>query len=159
MQSCSRRPFCAACSRLRLAAGPPGGRALQEEPPLDLRVNTLKATRDEVLSTLRSAGLAAEPTPGQGCLYGGGTAVSATRAQQNFVIAVPAGDGESTFVWTGDRWQQSPDGLKGHEGQFWAPLQFDAEGGCIGKVRWVDEFELLVSEPVVEPVESVSSNV
>lgn len=85
------------------------------------------------------------PTPGQGCLYGGSRAVSATRAQQNFVIAVPSGDGESTFVWTGDRWQQSPDGLKGHEGQFWAPLHFDdAEEGRIQKVRWLDEFELRV---------------
>ena len=31
------------------------------------------------------------PTPGQGCLYGGSTEVSATRAQQNFVLTVPGG--------------------------------------------------------------------
>ena len=83
------------------------------------------------------------PTPGQGCLYGGKAEVSATRAQQNFVIQVPGGDDEPTFVWTGDRWQQAPDGLKGHEGQFWAPLAFDSEGS-IGPVHWVDEFALRV---------------
>ena len=74
------------------------------------------------------------------------TQVSATRAQQNFVIRVPGasgGDGDATFVWTGDRWQQAPDGLKGHEGQFWAPLSFD-EQGRIGEVRWVDAFNLTV---------------
>ena len=69
--------------------------------------------------------------------------MSAARAQQNFVIRVPpSGDGgEATFVWTGDRWQQAPDGIKGHEGQFWAPLSFDDEGR-IGKVRWLDNFTL-----------------
>ena len=89
---------------------------------------------------LDSLGLRGEPTPGQGCLYGGSTEVSATRAQQNFVIQIPAdGSGEDEYVWTGDRWQQSPDGLKGHEGQFWAPLEFDA-AGAIAPVRWLDNF-------------------
>lgn len=96
------------------------------------------------------------PTPGQGCLYGGSSAVSSTRAQQNFIISVPAGDGEdNTYVWTGDRWQQSPDGLKGHEGQFWTPLQFD-DDGHIGKVRWVDEFQLRIAKPLALPAPSPS---
>ena len=84
------------------------------------------------------------PTPGQGCLYGGKSQISTTRAQQNFVISVPSSDGGVTFIWTGDRWQQAPDGVKGHEGQFWTPLHFDAEG-LIGDVQWVDEFELPAS--------------
>ena len=37
--------------------------ALGQEAALDLRVNTLKATRDEVLSSLKSEGLDASPTP------------------------------------------------------------------------------------------------
>ena len=37
--------------------------ALGQEAPLDLRVNTLKATRDAVLASLRAEDLKAEPTP------------------------------------------------------------------------------------------------
>ncbi len=37
--------------------------ALKLRAPIDLRVNTLKATRDEVLGQLRAQGFAAEPTP------------------------------------------------------------------------------------------------
>jgi len=85
------------------------------------------------------------PTPGQGCLYGqkgAGGLVAATRAQQNFVITVPLANGETAFIWTGDRWQQAPDGLKGHEGQFWAPLEFDVPSGMVKPIRWVDAFTL-----------------
>jgi hypothetical protein len=87
------------------------------------------------------------PTPGQGCLYGGSTDVSTTRSQQNFVIRVPAAaaGGDDTLIWTGDRWQQAPDGIKGHEGQFWAPLAFD-DKGRLQKVSWIDEFNLTVPD-------------
>ena len=39
------------------------GRTLQQAAPLDLRVNTLLATRDEVLKQFAAEGLAAQPTP------------------------------------------------------------------------------------------------
>ena len=39
------------------------GRTLQESAPLDLRVNTLRATRDDVLARLEAEGIAATPTP------------------------------------------------------------------------------------------------
>ncbi len=39
------------------------GRSLQESAPLDLRVNTLRATCDEVLARLEAEGIAAAPTP------------------------------------------------------------------------------------------------
>ena len=59
------------------------------------------------------------------------------------LLQVPAKEegGEATYVWTGDLWQQSPDGLKGHEGQFWAPLSFD-DAGRIRKVEYVERFTL-----------------
>ena len=41
----------------------PLARALQHSAPLDLRVNTLKARRDEVRAALAVAGIAAAPTP------------------------------------------------------------------------------------------------
>ena len=32
-----------------------------------------------------------------------------SQAQQNYVITVPLADGSNAYVWTGDKWQQSPD--------------------------------------------------
>lgn len=94
------------------------------------------------------------PTPGQGCLYGGSTNVSIVkyvpmvakwcthlscyiiflgRSQQNFVIQVPDANGDMQYIWTGDLWQQAPDGIKGHEGQYWcvfvhAPVYSASQG-------------------------------
>lgn len=42
------------------------------------------------------------------------------------------------------RWQQSPDGLKGHDPQFWAPLSFDASGNVL-PLHWVDNFTMVVN--------------
>lgn len=95
----------------------------------------------ELNSTFRVAGT---PTPGQGCNYNSKTEHSSLRAQQNFVITVNAG-GEEQFIWTGDRWQQSPDGLKGHEGQTWAIIEFDAEGN-VQPLRWQDNITFNVGE-------------
>lgn len=39
------------------------------------------------------------------------------------------------------RWQQAPDGIKGHEPQYWAPVTFN-EDGTIEKLQWVNEFIL-----------------
>eukprot|EP01120_Amphizonella_sp_Union-15-10_P005527 TRINITY_DN1640_c0_g2_i1.p1 TRINITY_DN1640_c0_g2~~TRINITY_DN1640_c0_g2_i1.p1 ORF type:complete len:372 (-),score=59.67 TRINITY_DN1640_c0_g2_i1:190-1305(-) len=80
------------------------------------------------------------PTPGQGCQYQNPSTTSVTRSQQNFVIQVDTPNGIE-YVYTGDRWQQSPDGLKGHDPQFWVPLKFNQDGS-IQKITWVDEFEL-----------------
>ena len=82
------------------------------------------------------------PTPGQGCQYANPSYTSVTRSQQNFIVQVPTSNG-TLYVYTGDRWQQSPDGLKGHDPQFWAPLSFDA-GGNILQLQWVDNFTMSV---------------
>jgi len=66
-------------------------------------------------------------TPGCGCgmnhggcgnVYGN----SLTKAQQNYVIQVPASDGSIQYVWTGDRWQSAADGVKAHDLQYWSVL-------------------------------------
>lgn len=80
------------------------------------------------------------PTPGQGCLYGNSNDFSVTKSQQNFVIEVNTPTGVE-YIWTGDRWQQAPDGIKGHEPQYWVPLSFGADGS-IEDVDWVDEFQI-----------------
>jgi beta-xylosidase len=82
----------------------------------------------------------AEPTPGQGCQYGDPTTTATVRAQQNFVVQVDTPKG-TEYVWTGDRWQQAPDGIKGHEPQTWIPLHFNSDGS-ISFVDWVDKFVL-----------------
>merc|ERR1711918_202454 len=94
--------------------------------------------------TSSSVSLSGSPTPGQGCNYRGRARSSSLRAQQNFVITV-RGETDDQFIWTGDRWQQSPDGLKGHEGQTWAMLEFD-NLGRIRPLRWKDEITFDVAK-------------
>jgi len=82
----------------------------------------------------------AEPTPGQGCQYANAATTSITRSQQNYIVQVDTPNGIE-YIWTGDRWQQAPDGIKGHDPQYWVPLQFDSNG-MIQNVTWVDSFTM-----------------
>ena len=83
-----------------------------------------------------------DPTPGLGCEYKNASETSTTRAQQNSVWLVDTPGGVE-FLWVGDRWQQAPDGVKGHDPQTVLRLSFDdANGGQVRFVDWVDSFEL-----------------
>ncbi len=87
------------------------------------------------------ASISPEPTPDEGCLYANGTAptgdVSVTRSQQNYLIRISGG----RVIWTGNRWGQSPDGIKGHEPLAWLPLNFLDDNVTIAEMQWVDAFE------------------
>lgn len=48
-------------------------------------------------------------------------------AQQTWVARLPSTNG-MVYLWMGDRWQSCPDGIKGHDFQFWAPLEFSGDG-------------------------------
>jgi hypothetical protein len=49
-------------------------------------------------------------------------------AQQTWVAKIPMSK-ESLYIWMGDRWESTPDGIKGHDFQYWsAPLQFGPDG-------------------------------
>lgn len=49
-------------------------------------------------------------------------------AQQTWIAQIPGSEGPA-FIWMGDRWGSRPDGVKGHDFQFWsAPLKFSADG-------------------------------
>lgn len=49
-------------------------------------------------------------------------------AQENYVAQIATTQG-TTYLWTGDRWNSAPDGVKDHDFQYWAPLEFgDAPG-------------------------------
>ena len=52
-------------------------------------------------------------------------------AQQTWVAQIPTSDGPA-YLWMGDRWGSRPDGVKGHDFQFWsAPLKFSANGAIL----------------------------
>ena len=49
-------------------------------------------------------------------------------AQQTWVAQLPTPAG-TAYVWMGDRWGSRPDGVKGHDFQFWSePLRFEDSG-------------------------------
>jgi hypothetical protein len=62
-------------------------------------------------------------------------------AQQTWVAKIPMSKDEDLFIWMADRWQSTPDDIKGHDFQYWgAPLQFDPNDGTIlpfqQSLRW-----------------------
>jgi hypothetical protein len=58
----------------------------------------------------------------------GGDNVPFIHAQQTWVAKIPI-SGETVFFWMADRWQSTPDGIKGHDFQYWsAPLKFGPDG-------------------------------
>eukprot|EP00043_Microstomoeca_roanoka_P006211 m.61088 g.61088 ORF g.61088 m.61088 type:complete len:425 (-) comp13322_c0_seq2:21-1295(-) len=75
--------------------------------------------------------------------------VSITQAQQNVVFTVTSSDNSKAYVWTGDRWQSAPDGIKAHDFQYWTPLTFnDTEAQpSIMHLTHLDEFTLDVKTP------------
>jgi hypothetical protein len=52
-------------------------------------------------------------------------------------------DGTTAFVWTGDKWQTSPNGKYDEQPQTWLPLSFD--GDTIQPLAYVDSFSLDVA--------------
>lgn len=69
---------------------------------------------------------------------------SAVHAQQTDIFAYTDGQGQQQFIWVGDRWQQSPDGLKSHDPTYWAPLVFNSTGG-VQPFTFVDNFTITVT--------------
>jgi hypothetical protein len=65
------------------------------------------------------------------------------QAQQNYVIEVPLANGSSAWVWTGDKWQQSPDGMYDEQPQTWLPLEW--AGDELLPFHYVDVFTLDVA--------------
>jgi hypothetical protein len=52
-------------------------------------------------------------------------------AQETWVARIPTSEGPA-FIWMGDRWESCPDGVKGHDFQFWsAPLKFSPDGDIL----------------------------
>ena len=65
-------------------------------------------------------------------------------AQQTWVAKIPT-TGEPAFFWMADRWQSTPDGIKGHDFQFWsAPLKFGPDGS-IEPLRNITRWDIIWS--------------
>jgi Glycosyl hydrolases family 43 len=62
-------------------------------------------------------------------------------AQQTYIAEIPTASGKK-YLWMGDLWGSRPDGIKGHDFQYWSsPLQFDDKGN-IFPLRWENEWTL-----------------
>jgi hypothetical protein len=61
-------------------------------------------------------------------------------AQQTHVAQIPTPAG-TACIWMGDRWQSTPDKVKGHDFQYWAPLEFTPDGGVV-PLKQVDDWKI-----------------
>jgi beta-xylosidase len=62
-------------------------------------------------------------------------------AQQTYLAKITTTSGE-VYIWMGDRWNSTPDGMKGHDFQYWSPpLQFDLNGH-IAPLSWTDRWSI-----------------
>ena len=68
------------------------------------------------------------------------------KAQQTDVATLPTSHG-SIYIWMGDRWGSRPDGIKGHDFQYWSrPLQFDPDG-MIKQLIWDETITVALTTP------------
>jgi len=77
------------------------------------------------------------------------------RAQQTFVATLPTSHG-AVYIWMGDEWGSRPDGIKGHDYQYWSsPLQFEKDG-MIKQLKWdsdIGDKNFKVSHKTSNPIE------
>jgi len=64
-------------------------------------------------------------------------------AQETWVAKIPTPDGR-LLMWMADRWQSTPDGVKGHDFQFWAPMQFSWYDSTILPVQNSNQWSITV---------------
>lgn len=72
---------------------------------------------------------------------GSGRPDTIIKAQGKHIANLPTPSG-TAFIWIGDRWGSAPDGIKGHDFQYWSsPLQFEPDG-MIKQLQWEDSWTL-----------------
>jgi hypothetical protein len=76
---------------------------------------------------------------------GSGRSNTIVDAQQTHVAEIPSTSG-TLFVWMGDRWGSTPDGIKGHDFQVWLPLEF-ADHGVIRPLTKLGTWKVTPSFP------------
>ena len=73
-------------------------------------------------------------------------------AQQTHVAQLPTPSG-TAYIWMGDRWGSTPDRIKGHDFQYWAPLEFSRDGDVL-PLKWTDQWTVGLTEPRRTPATS-----
>jgi hypothetical protein len=68
--------------------------------------------------------------------------VPIVHGQQTYVAALPTSNG-TALMWMADRWGSRPDHIKGHDLQYWAPLQI-AEDGSIQQLTYTPEWTIAI---------------
>jgi hypothetical protein len=83
--------------------------------------------------------------------YDAGSGAVIIHAQQTHIAELATTSG-TAYIWMGDRWGSTPDGIKGHDFQYWSnPLQFDGSGN-IATLSWVDNWTVdLATGPTPTP--------
>ncbi len=76
---------------------------------------------------------------------GSGRSNTIVDAQQTHVAEIPSSSGK-LFMWMGDRWGSTPDGIKGHDFQVWVPLEF-VDRGVIRPLTQLDTWKVTLSFP------------
>ena len=61
-------------------------------------------------------------------------------AQQTHVAQLPTPAGMA-YIWMGDRWQSTPDKIKGHDFQYWGSMDFTADGRIV-PFKPIDEWKI-----------------
>lgn len=69
---------------------------------------------------------------------------AAIPAQQTNILPYLQPQGSIGWLWQGDRWQSSPDRIKGHDFTYFSPMEFDAAGN-ITAFKWLDNFTIDVN--------------
>jgi hypothetical protein len=59
-------------------------------------------------------------------------------AQENYVMPVATTTGME-YIWMGDRWNSAPDGIKDHDFQYWAPVEFNDQIATGRFIKAADE--------------------
>jgi hypothetical protein len=66
-------------------------------------------------------------------------------AQETWVAKIPMPQGPG-FIWMADRWKSAPDGVKGHDLQFWsAPLMFNPNNDTILPFAYITQWDIVWS--------------
>jgi hypothetical protein len=98
------------------------------------------STPSGIVTNRPGEGMPMEPEQGNWYTINPATSNPNIPGQETWVTKIPAGD-DSAYIWIADRWGDTPDGLKGHDSQYWSPLEF-APDGQILPIKYVPEWHI-----------------
>lgn len=136
-------PLCASCPKgsdvqVFTSSSPLGPYSTQ----LSANINSLSSagnlTKSTVTSSTNSGRAGTKTGGGYWLTFPPRASVPFIPAQQTWIAKIPA-NGDSVYIWMGDRWGSNPDGLIAHDFQYWVPLDFTADGHILrlkGIARW-----------------------